>query len=138
MTVEVAVLGAGSWGTALAMQLARVGHRVRLWARDAGHVAEMREERCNRRYLPDSPLSDAIEPFADLLALDGIKPFECVGESEEARAAVVALAGQADWKGHAVVRALNDRLIGLDVRSLEALCRPGGPHRIPEDLLDAA
>ncbi len=81
---------------------------------------------------------DLIEPFADLLALDGIKPFECVGESEEARAAVVALAGQADWKGHAVVRALNDRLIGLDVRSLEALCRPGGPHRIPEDLLDAA
>ena len=71
--MEVAVLGAGSWGTALAMQLARVGHRVRLWARDAGHVAEMREERCNRRYLPDSPLSDAIEPFADLsAAIDGV------------------------------------------------------------------
>ena len=37
-TGPVAVLGAGSWGTALAMQLARVGHRVRLWSRNAEHI----------------------------------------------------------------------------------------------------
>ena len=34
----IAVLGAGSWGTALAVHLARAGHDVRLWARDAGLV----------------------------------------------------------------------------------------------------
>ncbi len=35
----IAVLGAGSWGTALAVHLGRVGHEVRLWARDPGLVA---------------------------------------------------------------------------------------------------
>ena len=35
MTQRVAVLGAGSWGTALAIHLGRIGHDVRLWARDA-------------------------------------------------------------------------------------------------------
>ena len=68
MTCRVAVLGAGSWGTALAMQLARVGHQVQLWARDAGHVAEMREDRCNRRYLPDAPFADSIDPCHDIAA----------------------------------------------------------------------
>jgi len=68
MSADIAVVGAGSWGTALAMQLARVGHRVRLWARDAGHVAEMRDDRINRRYLPDAPLADSIAPHSDLEA----------------------------------------------------------------------
>ncbi len=51
--LNVAVIGAGSWGTALAMQLARNGHHVRLWDRDAGRAARMQAERQNRRYLPD-------------------------------------------------------------------------------------
>jgi glycerol-3-phosphate dehydrogenase (NAD(P)+) len=49
----VAVLGAGSWGTALAVHLGRVGHDVRLWARDASLVDEMRVRRANAVYLPD-------------------------------------------------------------------------------------
>ena len=80
---------------------------------------------------------DLVGEFAELLALDGFKPFECVGEAEEARAAVLALAGQSDWKDHVVVRELNERLAGIEVPSLETLCRPGGPHRIPEELLGA-
>ncbi|MEX0916354.1 MAG: 2-dehydropantoate 2-reductase N-terminal domain-containing protein, partial [Wenzhouxiangellaceae bacterium] len=72
MTRRIAVLGAGSWGTALAMQLARGGHAVKLWARSASHVEAMRETGENRRYLPDCPLPEAMEPVADLeLALDG-------------------------------------------------------------------
>jgi len=51
----VAVLGAGSWGTALAIQFARAGHPTRLWSRSAADIAAMRAERCNRRYLPDAP-----------------------------------------------------------------------------------
>lgn len=49
---RVAVLGAGSWGTALAIHLARVGHDVRLWARDAALVRDMQARRANAVYLP--------------------------------------------------------------------------------------
>lgn len=48
----VAVLGAGSWGTALALVLARNGHAVRLWGRDPAQLADMHARRCNPRYLP--------------------------------------------------------------------------------------
>lgn len=51
---DVAVLGAGSWGTALAIHLARIGHPVRLWARDAALAAEMEARRANPVYLPDA------------------------------------------------------------------------------------
>ncbi len=55
-SAAVAVVGAGSWGTALALHVARLGRRVRLWARDPrvgpGHRADRRE----RRYLPGIPL----------------------------------------------------------------------------------
>lgn len=63
--MAIAVLGAGSWGTALAMQLARNGHRVHLWARDPAQVADMAASRVNRRYLPDFTLPEAIEVTAD-------------------------------------------------------------------------
>ena len=64
----VAVLGAGSWGTALAIQFARAGHPTRLWSRSADDVAAMRAERCNRRYLPEAPFPPAIELHDDLAA----------------------------------------------------------------------
>ncbi|NKI35938.1 endonuclease domain-containing protein [Wenzhouxiangella sp. XN79A] len=75
---------------------------------------------------------DAIDGFAELLELDGHRPFECVGEADEARAAVLALAADPRWQAHPVVRALADRLGERDVPSLELLCRPDGPDRIPE------
>ncbi|MGY6631699.1 MAG: hypothetical protein ACXIUL_11880 [Wenzhouxiangella sp.] len=75
--------------------------------------------------------------FLALLALDGSKPFECVGEADEARAAVRALAGQPQWTSACLVPRLNEALGDRPVPSLESLCRPGGPHRIPEELLDA-
>src|SRR4029077_2562390 len=62
----VAVLGAGSWGTALAVQFARGGRPVRLWGRDAAQVAHMAASRCNARYLPDTPLPPSVAPAADL------------------------------------------------------------------------
>jgi len=62
----VTVLGGGSWGTALAVQLARVGHSVRLWARDARFVTELAATRENKVYLPGVPLPDAIQPTASL------------------------------------------------------------------------
>ena len=62
----VAVLGAGSWGTALALQFARSGRSVRLWGRDANQVGAMIEARSNERYLPGIPFPDNLEPVADL------------------------------------------------------------------------
>ena len=52
----VAVLGAGSWGTALAALLARNGARARLWGRDAAALAGIAAARRNARYLPDMEL----------------------------------------------------------------------------------
>jgi len=80
---------------------------------------------------------ELIAGFRSLLALDGRKPFECVGEAVEARAAIRALAGQPQWRDRVVVQALNAELAGIEVPGLEVLCRPGGAHLIPECLLDA-
>ena len=50
---QVAVIGSGSWGSALAVHLALVGHEVRLWGRDGALVEEMVARRANPVYLPD-------------------------------------------------------------------------------------
>jgi glycerol-3-phosphate dehydrogenase (NAD(P)+) len=60
VTQTVAVLGAGSWGTALAVHLARVGHDVRLWARDRTFAEEMAARRANAIYLPDVTLPENV------------------------------------------------------------------------------
>jgi glycerol-3-phosphate dehydrogenase (NAD(P)+) len=54
LTAPIAVLGSGSWGTALAIQFARAGKPTRLWGRNAAQLREMHAARCNRRYLPDA------------------------------------------------------------------------------------
>lgn len=62
----IAVLGAGSWGTALAALLAANGHDVRLWSRDADLAGRLFAERENRRYLPGIALAKNIAPNASL------------------------------------------------------------------------
>ena len=58
---DISVLGAGSWGTALAILLARNGHRVMLWGHAPDQMATLQAERCNRRYLPDARFPDSLE-----------------------------------------------------------------------------
>jgi glycerol-3-phosphate dehydrogenase (NAD(P)+) len=60
------VIGAGSWGTALAIQLAREGHPTRLWGRDGGQLDAMRLARRNARYLPDAGFPDTLQVAKDL------------------------------------------------------------------------
>ena len=55
------VIGAGAWGTALAIAIARNGHRVILWGRDPAHLAAMRESNSNERYLPGVAFPDSLE-----------------------------------------------------------------------------
>ncbi len=62
----VTVIGAGAWGTTLAWLLARNGHSVRLWARDARLLDEVGERRVNARYLPGLRLPANVAPVHDL------------------------------------------------------------------------
>ena len=67
----IAVLGAGSWGTALAVHLGRLGHEVRLWGRDRSLVDEMRARRANATYLPGVALPPQVAVTAALDERDG-------------------------------------------------------------------
>ncbi len=62
---KVAILGAGAWGTALAMQAARAGRETVLWARDPDRAAAIAAARENTRYLPGTRLPDALAVTAD-------------------------------------------------------------------------
>jgi glycerol-3-phosphate dehydrogenase (NAD(P)+) len=73
--MKILVLGAGAWGTALAMSASQnplARHEVTLWARDPAQATAMRNARVNERYLPDLPLP------ATLDVLDG--PAEGLGD----------------------------------------------------------
>ena len=64
--MNTAVLGAGSFGTALAMQLARCGHSVRLWERSPARARLIEKTRMNERYLPGYRLDSAVSVGSDV------------------------------------------------------------------------
>ncbi len=68
MSATVAVLGVGSWGTALALLLTRNGHAVRLWGHDPEEVAPLCRNRENQRYLPGILFPATLTVGADLAA----------------------------------------------------------------------
>lgn len=73
--MRLAVLGAGSWGTALAVHFAQEGHQVSLWARGAQLAAELANERVNPRYLPavEIPATVAVTAeMADVMAAETV------------------------------------------------------------------
>lgn len=59
-TYELAVIGGGSWGTALALHLARKGTHIGLWDRNEELLQQLQTERCNNRYLPDYPFPPSL------------------------------------------------------------------------------
>jgi glycerol-3-phosphate dehydrogenase (NAD(P)+) len=63
--MKVAVFGAGAWGTALAIQAARAGREVALWARDPSRAREIAAARENTRYLPGAALPGAVVVGSD-------------------------------------------------------------------------
>jgi glycerol-3-phosphate dehydrogenase (NAD(P)+) len=62
----ITILGAGGWGTALAVHLVRTGHDAWLWGRDATLIAELRARRANAVYLPDIIFPPRVRVKADL------------------------------------------------------------------------
>ena len=70
---SIAVLGAGSWGTALAILLARQGHGVRLWGHLQEEITPLQKNLCNEHYLPGIPFPPDLTASADLAAtLEGV------------------------------------------------------------------
>jgi glycerol-3-phosphate dehydrogenase (NAD(P)+) len=68
----IAIIGAGSWGTALGIVAGRAGHRVRLWSRNAEVVEAINERRVNSVYLGSHEIPPGVAAFGDMLeALDG-------------------------------------------------------------------
>ncbi len=65
MHKNVALLGAGSWGTALAVTLARNGHTVRVWDIDTVHLQAMGRDRENKKFLPGVVLPNGVIPEVD-------------------------------------------------------------------------
>lgn len=68
---RTAILGAGGWGTALAVVWAKKGNRILLWGHDAERAARLRETRVNATYLPGIELPASIEVTSDLREAGG-------------------------------------------------------------------
>lgn len=66
LSAEITVLGAGSYGTALAICFARHGHKTILWGHISSHVEALKAQRENQKYLPNIPFPDALIPETDL------------------------------------------------------------------------
>jgi glycerol-3-phosphate dehydrogenase (NAD(P)+) len=63
---QIAIVGAGSWGTALAIVAARAGHNVRLWSRNADVINSVNEQRVNSRYLSSATIPPGVVATGDL------------------------------------------------------------------------
>ncbi|TDB52564.1 NAD(P)H-dependent glycerol-3-phosphate dehydrogenase [Photorhabdus luminescens] len=66
-TVSMTVIGAGSYGTSLAITLARNGHNVVLWGHNPEHIRALQQARCNQEYLPDVSFPDSLLLETDLI-----------------------------------------------------------------------
>ena len=129
MSERIAVLGAGSWGTALAIHCARVGHSVRLWGRDAALMDDIQSTRRNARYLPDIELDPAVLATASIDdALDGA-PIVIAAVPSHGMRAVLAMAAPCLARGAIVVSATK----GLETHTLDRMSQviagtaPGHP-----------
>ena len=90
---EVAIIGGGAWGTALAVHLGRAGRAVRLWIHENDLVTRMLERRDNPAYLPGVRIPDAVVPTSDLgVAVDGAEVVLCAVPSLHARGVYLRLA----------------------------------------------
>ncbi len=89
----IAVLGAGSWGTALAVQFARGARAVNLWGRDAHQLAQMALDGSNERYLPGTAFPGSLQVTSHLAdALSGARDVLIVVPSQGLRVLLATLA----------------------------------------------
>lgn len=89
---RIGVLGAGSWGTALANVIARAGRQVVLWTRDPAQAAELSALRENRKGLPGIPLDPMVAATADLEAVAQTQALLLVVPTQACRQVLEAIA----------------------------------------------
>ena len=122
----VAVLGAGSWGTALAVHLGRLGHDVRLWARDRTLVDEMSARRANAVYLPDVAFPESVSVSHALAdALRGADLVVSAVPSHGCRA-VISHAAPSLTAGAVIVSATKGLEAGTLLRMSEVIAQEAG------------
>ena len=90
---KISVIGAGGWGTALAVLLAEGRDRVRLWAHSAETAEEIRAQRVNSQYLPDVSIPENVHPTNDLAEAADADLVIMVVPSRAFREVSAALAG---------------------------------------------
>lgn len=129
----IAVIGAGSWGTALAIHLARAGHQVRLWGRDPRFVEELAARRANAIYLPDVTFPRCLDVTASLPeALRDVRLVVCAVPSHGMRD-VIRAARPSIQPGTLVVSATKGLEEGSLLRMSEVLA-----SELPADVAIAA
>lgn len=115
--MRIAVIGAGSWGTALAALLAAKGESVILWSRDAGQAAAIRESRHNSKYLKDLELPPALQVTHHLReAVTGADMLVMAVASQGMREVLAALTPWAS--GHQIVVNVSK---GIETNSLKRI-----------------
>lgn len=120
----IAVFGAGSWGTALAMLLAENGHRVNLWSHNAEHATSMQNDRENSRYLVGLRLPENLNISNDIkITLDKVKNILVVVPSHAFRQTLQNLKPF-----------IHDQTVAWATKGLEAgSCKP--LHQVAHDVL---
>jgi glycerol-3-phosphate dehydrogenase (NAD(P)+) len=114
--MTIAVLGAGSWGTTLAVHLAQGGREVRIWGHDGGDLAALEAERENRKFLPGIMLPAGVKVRPELgEALDGAEVVLFVVPSQALRE-VGGSVRKLGWTGVPVVASK-----GLELGSLKRM-----------------
>ena len=124
--MEVAIVGGGNFGTAIANIAARNGYPTHLWMRDERQVADCLEQRENRRYLPGHRLDDRVFPTSDLeMALDRSTVIFMTVPSASFREVTTLLADHSDA----------DDIVISATKGIES--RPDGPgFRLMSEILD--
>jgi glycerol-3-phosphate dehydrogenase (NAD(P)+) len=114
---QLAVVGAGAWGTALAAHAARLGHHVGLWALEREVVDEINGRHRNSAFLPDVSLPEAVRASSDAAAIvRGAELVILVPPSQHVRSVSAAIAPHVDARAIVVVASK-----GIEERSLELL-----------------
>jgi len=123
----VTVLGAGSWGTALAVHLGRIGHDVRLWARDEALAREMDTRRANAIYLPDVTLPPSVSVTSSIG--DALRTTELVVAAIPSHGcrAVIAAAAPHVAKGAVLVSSMKGLETDTLLRMSEVIAESVGP-----------
>src|SRR5215213_8417926 len=92
---QIAIIGAGSWGTALAVVAARAGHSVQLWSRNSAVVTSINDKRVNSHYLSSTSIPDEVAATGDIkTALDEASMVVLAVPSHAARDTLTAMSSQ--------------------------------------------